>query len=114
MAPTKHSVTNQRGDHRYLVSVRSNLHGVETNESARIADLSCSGARLERRPDQPWQHSRACTLVVEIDRVDAEPLKLLAIPMWFTPNALGVKFLLLDDMDRLALAEIIDETRLAA
>jgi hypothetical protein len=116
MNRTSHSGTteNQRTDRRHLVNVESSFRGVPTRTRARIADLSCSGARLEHRPDKPWKASTQRTLVIELEREEAPPLRLFALPVWSTPHALGVKFLLLDDMDRLALAEIIDEHRLAA
>lgn len=106
---------NQRGDDRFPVSGHCNLRGVAwKGEPARITDLSCGGARLEHRSEQPWRVPRNGTFVIELPRQDTDPLRLFALPIWSNGNALGVKFLLVDDMDRLALAEIIDESSVAA
>ena len=76
----------------------------------RLADISRSGARLER--DSVLRPKRVHRM--EIHCGDAEPLQLLVQVVRSTKHSHAVRFLALDDMDRLELAEVIDALHCAA
>jgi hypothetical protein len=68
-------------------------------------DLSCSGARIaydpgeETLPQGPLRMSFCC---------DDQSVHLLGLPVWHGPGVYGVRFLVMTDVDRLCVAELLD------
>ncbi len=71
----------------------------------RVLDVSRTGALVER--DQPEPPPALHTLVINAGAV--EPLRLLARTVWTAPRHHAVRFVAQDDLDRLDLAERIDQ-----
>ena len=101
---------DRRADARYHVRVPVVIHADGVKRLRRTVDLSCSGARIaydpvgrHAPPDGPAR--------VEIRRDFADPIQLIGVPMWRSSDSYGLKFLVSSEMDRLAIAELIDHER---
>ncbi len=73
---------------------------------ARAVDLSCGGARINYESSHVPVPSRAHRL--RFARPDGESVEVVVMPVWRTRFSYGVRFLLADDMERLAIAELMD------
>ncbi|MCA9618363.1 MAG: PilZ domain-containing protein [Myxococcales bacterium] len=73
----------------------------------RTVDISCGGARIAfdgGRLSQPHGPIR-----LSFRRPSAPPLELVGIVVWHSPGSYGVRFLVADELQRLAVAELIDD-----
>ncbi len=74
---------------------------------ARIVDLSCGGARI-------WYESSRMSVPIGAHRVRIEhkgldPVEMIALPVWRSRFSYGVRFLLVGEVERLAIAEMMDQ-----
>lgn len=104
---------NRRQDQRVPFDCPITISAGGPKRRGRILDLSCSGARIA------YENSRMQVPVsahrVRIEPPGAEPVEVLAMPVWRTRFSYGVRFLLVDDLERLAVAELMDRaTTMAA
>jgi hypothetical protein len=77
----------------------------------RTVDLSCGGARVTNDPQSPPPEGPVRLIFRPPGR---KPVEVVAMPMWSSTDSLGVKFIIADDMERLAVAELIDAGLMSA
>jgi hypothetical protein len=75
----------------------------------RLVDLSCTGAQIEHLDEVPL--APVHTLALEVDGV---AIRLLARTVWSRGTRHAVRFLAMDHVDRLDIAEIIDKLELVS
>ena len=93
---------NRRQDPRFKVRYPVTVHSDGVKQHGRTIDLSCSGARI----------ATICDRVAPPEgpvRVQIGPLELLGVTAWTSKANYGVRFLIMSDVERLTLAELLDE-----
>jgi hypothetical protein len=95
----------RRLDPRLMVDLQVTGEFRGSREPYRVVDISRTGALVER--DQLEAPPSLHTMVFDVGA--GEPLRLLARTIWTAPHHHAVRFVGQDDLDRLDLAERIDE-----
>ena len=106
-APRLARYDDRRTEHRVRCDCPVTIVVDGSKRRGRIVDLSCGGARIgyeNSRMKPPRGPHRLC-----IEAGDLEPVEVVAMPTWHARFSYGVRFLLTDEMERLAVAELIDQ-----
>ncbi len=96
----------RRRDPRSYVRQAVTVEADGRQRLCRTIEMSCGGARIAydaRRWSPP-----AGPYLLAFDRGQAGPLQVTGVLAWQLPHCFGVQFLQTSDVERLAIAEIID------
>lgn len=100
------SFEERRDDVRFAFDCPVTISTGGAKRRARVVDLSCGGARIGYMNSRMVVPSGAHRLRIEPD--GEAPIELVALPVWKTRFSYGVKFVLAGEMERLAVAELMD------
>ena len=96
----------RRQDMRLPLSYPVTICAAGRKRRARTIDLSVSGARIGYENSQIDVPAGAHRLRIQV--AAGEDVEVVALPVWRSRFSYGVKFLLTTEMERLAVAEIMD------
>jgi PilZ domain len=118
-SPTPHSRrryqdADRRTDPRFHVRIPVLVQAEGTKRMRRTVDISCGGARIAYDPTSRCRPPLGPVRLEFRSPSGGDPVEIVGLTMWRSPDSYGVKFIVADELERLAVAELIDQGMRAA